>query len=189
MLTPGTTTISRSAHWYCARTKPKHEHIAAGNLVRNLGFEVFNPTLRVQRVTKRGLVRSVEPLFPCYIFLRCDEIQFNEVRFVSGISSLVHFGDQVPRIPEEVIADLKAHFESAQPLDVDDRLDPGSEVIVAEGAFRGLSAVVLRTMPARSRVQVLMDVLGRPTIVELDRHTVTLENVRMADLVPGLAVA
>ena len=56
--------------WYCARTKPKHEHIAAANVRRNLGLEVFHPRLRIERTTRRGLVRNVETLFPCYIFIR-----------------------------------------------------------------------------------------------------------------------
>ncbi len=48
--------------WYCARTKPKHEHIAAANLLKNLGLEVFNPRLRVERATQRGLqVVDVRP--------------------------------------------------------------------------------------------------------------------------------
>jgi len=32
-----------SPAWYCARTKPKHEHIAAANLRKNLNLEVFIP--------------------------------------------------------------------------------------------------------------------------------------------------
>src|SRR5262249_14693499 len=67
--------------WYCARTKPKCEHIAAANLGRNLGLEVFNPRLRMERSTRRGLVRTVEPLFPCYVFVKCPDITLNEVRY------------------------------------------------------------------------------------------------------------
>ena len=37
----------RAAGWYCVRTKPKHEHIAAGNLARQAGLEVFCPRLRL----------------------------------------------------------------------------------------------------------------------------------------------
>src|ERR1035441_10334880 len=58
--------------WYCARTKPKHEHIAAATLRRDLGLEVFNPRLRSERATFRGVIKRVtDPLFPCYIFIRC----------------------------------------------------------------------------------------------------------------------
>jgi hypothetical protein len=44
-------------------------------------------------------------------------------------------------------------------------------------------------VPARQRVQILLDILGRPTLVEVDRHSVTLENRRVADLMPSLAAA
>lgn len=173
--------------WYCARTKPKHEHIAAANLRRNLGFEVFNPRLRIERATRRGPVRSIEPLFPCYIFVRCTQDMLNDVRYVNGISSLVHFGDRVPTVDDSIIAELQACFEAEEPLPVQDHLAPGSEVIVAEGAFQGFEAIVLRTLPARQRVQVLLDVLGRPTLVEVDRRSVSLENRQMSDLLPSLA--
>ena len=60
------------AFWYCARTQPKHEHIAAAGVARKLDLEVFHPRLRIEKATRRGVVRFVEPLFPCYIFVRCE---------------------------------------------------------------------------------------------------------------------
>jgi transcriptional antiterminator RfaH len=175
--------------WYCARTKPKHEHIAAANLVKNLGLEVFNPRLRVERATRRGLVRSIEPLFPCYIFIQCRPHDWNTVRYINGISALVHFGDRIPTVAESVISDLRECFDAEEPLLVQDQLLPGSEVIVAEGAFQGFQAIVLRTLPARQRVQILLDILGRPTLVEVDRQSITLENRNVADSMPLLAAA
>jgi transcriptional antiterminator RfaH len=175
--------------WYCGRTKPKHEHIAAGNVASQLHLEVFNPRLRVERPTRRGLVRVVEPLFPCYIFIRCAPEHWNDVRFVSGISSLVHFGTEIPTIPDQIITDLQACFEAEEPLLVQDPLAPGAEVTVADGAFRGFQAKVLRTLPARERVQILLDILGRPTVVEVNRTSVVLENRSLAASMPLLAAA
>jgi transcriptional antiterminator RfaH len=173
--------------WYCARTKPKHEHIAAANLLRHLSLEVFNPRLRVERATQRGLVRVIEPLFPCYIFIHCPADAWNDVRYVSGVSSLVHFGGRIPTVPDCVIAELKQCFESEEPLLVEDALSPGAEVTVAEGSFRGFQATVLKTLPAHSRVQILLEILGRPTVVEVDRHSLTLENRSLAASMPLLA--
>jgi transcriptional antiterminator RfaH len=174
--------------WYCARTKPKHEHLAAANLSRNLGLEVFNPRLRIERPTRRGIVRLVEPLFPCYLFVCCTPDALNELRYETGISSLVRFGEIIPTVPASVIAELKECFEMQEPLAVADRFSPGAEVSLTEGAFCGLQAIVLRTLPARQRVQILLDILGRPTLVEVDRHTLTLENRNLAELMPSLAV-
>jgi transcriptional antiterminator RfaH len=174
--------------WYCARTKPKHEHIAAANLFRHLGLEVFHPRLRVERATRRGVVRTVEPLFPCYVFVHCViQDWIDEIRYTTGVSSLVRFGDRNPTVPDAVIQELQECFDAEQPLTVADQLMPGHRVIIGEGAFAGMPATVLRFMPARQRVQVLLDILGRSTPLEVDRHAVVLEEGFLADRVPLLA--
>jgi transcriptional antiterminator RfaH len=179
-----------SLAWYCARTKPKHEHIAAANVSRTLGVEVFHPRLRVERATRRGVVRMVESLFPCYIFVRCSqEGHFNELRHVSGISSLVHFGDRIPEVPEEAIIELKQCFETGDPVEVNDGVGPGAEVTIADGAFCGFSGMVVRSLAAGQRVQILLDFLGRVTLAEVDRRTLKVENRRVADMLPLLAQA
>ncbi len=177
-----------SPAWYCARTKPKHEHIAAANLRKNLNLEVFHPRLRIERATRRGVMRVSEPLFPCYIFFRCLIAEkLNEIKRTSGVSTVVHFANQIPRIADTVIEELRECFEGEETMTVEDRLSPGDEVIVAEGAFSGMRAFVLRVMPARRRVQVLLDVLGRPTPAEVDESSVVIEGIGVANLVPMLA--
>jgi len=175
--------------WYCARTQPKHEHIAAANLGKRLGLEVFHPRLRLERVTCRGVVRRVEPLFPCYIFVRCIiQEHVSDIRYVPGISSLVHFGQKIPVVPDHVIDELRQCFESEEPVPVEDRLVAGVEVTVADGAFLGSRGVVVRLLPARQRVQILLDFLGRTTLAEVDRKSLQVENRCVADLLPHLAV-
>jgi transcriptional antiterminator RfaH len=174
--------------WYCARTKPKHEHIVAANVGKNLGLEVFHPRLRVERATRRGVMRVVEPLFPCYIFIRCIlENRLDEIRHVTGISSLVHFGRKIPAVPDSAIEELKQCFESEQPMIVQDGVVPGAEVTIVEGAFFGFSGMVVRALSAGQRVQILLDFLGRVTLTEVDRKSLKLENRRVADLLPLLA--
>jgi transcriptional antiterminator RfaH len=174
--------------WYCARTKPKHEHIAAANMRKNLGLEVFHPQLRIERATQRGMVRVVEPLFPCYVFVRCVLGEcLSAIRHTNGVSTLVHFGNRIPEVSDSVIAELQECFEAEEPLTVEDRLSPGAEVVFAGGAFVGMRTVVLRFLPARQRVQVLLDILGRPTPVEVPRTSVVLEKNALADRVPLLA--
>src|SRR5262245_21649825 len=176
--------------WYCARTQPKHEHIAAASLTRKLDLEVFHPRLRLERATRRGVVKVVEPLFPCYIFVRCELGQLlDEVRYVTGISSLVHFNQKIPNVPDHVVEELRQCFEAEEPMLVEDRLVPGSEVTVSEGAFMGAHGIVVRLLPAKQRVQILLDFLGRTTLAEVDRKALSLENRCMADLMPSLATA
>ena len=177
-----------SPAWYCARTKPKHEHIAAANLRKNLNLEVFHPRLRIERATRRGVMRVSEPLFPCYIFFRCiiDE-KLGEIQRTNGVNTVVHFARRIPKIADAVIEELKECFEGEETMTVKDRLSPGDEVVVVDGAFSGMCAFVLRVMPARKRVQVLLDVLGRPTPAEVDENSVVNERNTVATLVPILA--
>jgi transcriptional antiterminator RfaH len=176
--------------WYCARTKPKHEHIVAAGLKKNLGLDVFHPRLRIERSTRRGVVRVIEPLFPCYVFVRCniDEC-LDAVRYANGVSSLVHFGHRISTVPEHVVEELRQCFESQDLMDIEDRLCPGVGVSVAEGAFLGFDAIVLRVLPAKQRVQILLDFLGRTTLVEVDRKSLILEKCSLADMMPTLAMA
>lgn len=174
--------------WYCARTKPKHERLAAMSLRRHLGLEVFHPRLRMERPTRRGVVRVIEPVFPGYIFVQCPSADcLDEVRYASGISSLVRFGQRIATVPDGVIEELKACFAAEDPMFVEDRLCAGAEVSVAEGPFLGFCGIVVRVLPARQRVQILLDFLGRTTLAEVDRKSLVCENRCMADLMPAMA--
>lgn len=159
--------------WYCARTQAKHEHIAAANVRKNLKLEVFHPQLRVERATRRGVVRVVEPVFPCYIFVRCvitDKLQL--LQRTNGISTVLRFGDKFPSVPDRVMEELQECFGAAELSPADERVSPGSEVVVGNGAFAGKPAFVLRLLPAQRRIQLLLDVLCGPTPVEVDRSVV-----------------
>jgi transcriptional antiterminator RfaH len=174
--------------WYCARTKPKHEHFAAAHMRKNLNLEVFQPQLRVERATQRGVVRVLEPLFPCYVFVRCVlEEYLDEIQYANGVHSLVHFGHRIPPVPDSIVEELRECFEAEDTLTVPDGIAPGDEVTIGEGAFAGMHAYVLRLMPARKRVQVLLEVLGGPTPVEVNRCSVVLVKNTLAELAPILA--
>jgi transcriptional antiterminator RfaH len=181
--------LIQSQVWYCARTKPKHEHIAAATLRKTLGLETFLPRLWMSRLTSRGQVRTVEPLFPCYLFVRCviaDKL--DEIKHTNGISSLVKFGGKISVVEDAVIEELQNCFDD-EPMTLEHRIVPGSEVSIAGGAFNGIRAHVLRNLPARQRVQVLLDILGQPTPVEVDRSSVVLMENTVAHLAPALARA
>ena len=57
----------------------------------------------------------------------------------------------------------------------------GDNVKVADGAFAGLEAVVMQNLPARARVRVLLDFLGRKVEAELERSSVLRSEARSKD--------
>jgi len=165
---------AKSPAWYCLRTQPKHEHIAASHLQRRIeNMDVFNPQLRIRRQTRRGAVWFVEALFPGYLLARFDSSNFMQiVRRTPGITTVVSFGIITPSIPDGVVDELRAQFDANNPQEIGDDVRVGDDITIASGPFHGLNANVLRVMPAAGRVQVLLEILGRTTPVEIAREQV-----------------
>lgn len=157
------------APWFCVKAQPKHEHIAAAHL-RQAGVEAFLPRIRFKRATRRGTVWATEALFPGYLFARFDwQASLRRVQSARGVRGVVHFGERWPSIPEEVIRDLQQTIGASGLRIIPADLAPGDEVVITEGAMRGLNAVVTRVLPGRERISILMEFLGRQTMIELPR--------------------
>jgi transcriptional antiterminator RfaH len=171
--------------WFCLRTQPKHEHIAAANLVADAGVEVFLPRVRFRRRTRTGPQWVTEALFPSYLFA-CFELSasLRQVQHVRGVRGVVHFGLGWPTVPAEVIGELRLVVGEPAVRVLPDEFVPGEEVQVVAGAFAGLEAVVSRYLPARQRVAVLLEFLGRQTLVELPQATVVKPGDRRREILP-----
>ena len=155
-------------NWFCLRSQPKHEHIAAAHLKKMEGVEVFLPRVRFQRSTRQGLAWVTEALFPNYLFARFDwQNSLRQVQAARGVSGVVHFGERWPVIDEGIIEELKKAVGAEELHTISAVLQPGDEVEIAEGAMRGLRAVVSRVMPSKERVAVLLEFLGRQTTIEV----------------------
>jgi len=175
-LAPMTPNAGSSIAWFCLRSQPKHEHIAAEHLRRMEGVDVFNPRIRFSRSTSKGKVTVTEAMFPNYLFARFDwKTSLTRVHYAPGVSGVVHFGSKWPTVPDQAIEEIRTVIGTQGIHVVPDAIAPGDEVVVAGGIFHGLQAVVTQIMPGKERVMVLMDFLGRQTAVELGNNAVIKE--------------
>ena len=163
--------------WYCVRTQTKREHIAAGQLKRLEGVEVFCPRIRFQRNMKRGKVWFEEALFPGYLFARFD---FNRMlRAVSGtvgVRGLVRFSGECAQVPDFIVETLRAEMVDGPVILVKEpELKAGDAAVMVGGALVGLRAVITRVMPGGDRVKILMDLMG--TAIEAEVPVDALEKV------------
>jgi transcriptional antiterminator RfaH len=162
-----------TAAWFCLRSQPKHEHIAAGHLRQMEGVEVFNPRIRFARSTRTGKVIVTESMFPNYLFARFDwKRLLTRVHYATGVSGVVHFGTRWPTVPDPVIEEIRLLIGASGIHLVPDELAPGDGVRISGGILHGLQAIVTQVMPGSERVMVLMDFLGRQTTVELGVQSV-----------------
>ncbi len=159
--------------WYCVRSLPKQEHIAAAHLRTLENVEVFCPRVRLRKITRRGPVWFVEALFPGYLFARFDRaLSQKAVTYSQGVTTIVRFGEEIAEVPHEAIVGLREQMGETECKVLSQEINEGDKVIVAHGLFRGLSSVVTSVMPARDRVRVLLEFLGECRDVELARDQV-----------------
>jgi transcriptional antiterminator RfaH len=161
--------------WFCLKAQSKREHIAAAFLRQSSEVEVFCPRLRFRRHTARGPVWFVESMFPGYLFAKFTYATLNwRVLNAPGVNGFVRFGDRLGLLPDELIGEIRGHMGEDEIVEINQGLQSGQNVEVAQGPFQGFEALVTRFIAARDRVEILLEWMGRSLYAEVD----------VADLVP-----
>jgi transcriptional antiterminator RfaH len=170
--------------WYCVHTKPKCEHSAASVLRELGGVETFCPRIRFQRSTRRGKVWFVEALFPSYFFARFDpETSLRAVKHSQNVIRVVEFGGIPIRVPVESIEYLQREMSGEELREIKVGIKAGDSVEVTEGPMRGLTGIVESVHSGEERVRILLEFLGRQSVVEVSAGKL------ISDAVPRNAVA
>jgi transcriptional antiterminator RfaH len=154
--------------WFCLKAQPKREHLAATALRRQFDVECFSPRLRFRKMTKRGPVWFVEAMFPGYLFAKfVYSKQHRAVESSHGIRGIVHFGDRLATLPENIVVGLQSRVGTEEIVTVDSSLKVGQAVQITEGPFQGLEVLVTHLLPAKERIRVLFEFLGRSIEMEI----------------------
>ena len=160
--------------WFCLRTQTKREHIAAAILSRMSALEVFCPRISQVKRTRTGKKRFVEAMFPGYIFAKFHyPTHYRQVVHSQGITRMVELGDQRV-IPDRIIQDLKASIPEGILEATDLSIEPGAEVEMVAGSLKGLNGKVLARLPAKNRIQILLEFLGREIKIEVNPDDILL---------------
>src|SRR3954452_7263073 len=154
--------------WFCVKAQPKREHLAASSLQKVASIACYAPRIRFRKLTQRGLVWFVEPLFPGYFFAEFVYAQQRRlVEHSSGVHHIVAFGEQIATIDAASVEMLQQSAADGEIVTIAPEIREGQAVQIAEGPFQGLQALVTRVIPAKKRVQVLLEFLGRSLETEL----------------------
>jgi transcriptional antiterminator RfaH len=151
------------------RTGNKQESKVAALLRKEVALEVLSLSVRFRRLRSGIPIWVKEALFPGYVFARFDYVsQHRHVRAISGVASIVQFGDTPAEVPVAVIDEFRLLSPAGDAVEISPELETGSEVTVASGPLRGLRTLVTRVLPARQRVAILLDILGMDREVEIE---------------------
>ena len=159
--------------WYVVITKPRQEATAQFHL-SNKGFDVFYPKLFIPIRNTSG--RQVVPLFPNYIFVHIDvaSTDYFQVVWCRGVKKLVSFGERPSAVEDSVVDFLREQADARGLIVATSILKIGDEVQIAKGPFEGLVGVIQEPPDAKSRVKVLMAILGRTVQVEVPANFIAM---------------
>lgn len=160
-------------NWYLLQCKARQVDRAETHL-KNQGFEFYSPRQTVRRLHRGAFKSCDEPLFPGYLFI-CLYENSNWRALVStrGVSRLVSFNDKPHPVPESLISALRYRLQVRKKSET--LYHSGERVVVTEGCFRYVEAIVQSVTPDE-RVIVLLNFLQ-------SKHTVTFSATHLAKTV------
>lgn len=129
--------------WYAIFTVPRHEKTVLRYL-HTRRIEAFLPTYEITRLWRnRQRVKLALPLFPCYLFVRINSLEYTTVRQSPGVIRLIGNHSGPLPVPDSAIELLRAHVanKKVQPWH---ELVMGKRVRVRTGPMQGVEGVLIR---------------------------------------------
>jgi len=146
--------------WYVIQCKANQQQRAETNLC-NQGFDIYSPSIPVERIVRRKRVIREEAVFPGYIFIMLDLDHSNccALNNTRGVGKIISFNSRPLSVPDPLINALYRQFhDQEQPLAL---FQAGDKVQVTDGSFKDMEAIVKAVTPDE-RVIVLMHILHSP---------------------------
>jgi transcriptional antiterminator RfaH len=162
---------AHSSSWYLVQCKPR-EAFRAREHLSNQGFECFLPTHSVKRTQRQKTRWVTEPLFPHYLFIRLsDASNWGVIRSTRGVAKVVSFNGQPCPVTDALIAALQHHCALRNGEEPAPLFKAGEKVIITQGCFKELEAVVQATK-GEERVVLLLTLLNRQQQIEVPINTI-----------------
>lgn len=154
--------------WFVVNTKPKNEDRAANNLSSG-GFEALAPKLRLRKYKDGRFIYVIEQMFPGYIFVKFHPVDdFHLIKYTRGVKTIVHFGNRIIPVEDEVISFIRSKLESGVATVEKKKFVKGENVLVKDGPFKGLSGIFERELEGKERVMILLDGVKFSVSMEID---------------------
>lgn len=164
---------SQKDAWYLLYSKPKQEEVARFNLEQQ-GFEAYVPLYKKYKKTEHGAVAVYEPMFPRYLFFRPTSARrgLNTVRHTRGVTSLVRFGFEPAQVADPLVQRIRQceQERNEATLQQISAIRVGQPVQLKHTALGDIQGLVQSV--SSKRVAVLLEILGRPALVQVEHFQV-----------------
>ncbi len=165
-----------TTRWFLAYTKPRFESVAQINLQQQ-GFDVYLPLYKKFKKTEVGSISVFEPMFPRYIFFRPSRPtqSIAAVRSTKGVNNLVRFGYEPALLQDNMVQVIRQLELSRNEVSVQDAspFKAGQAVRLKHNALNNIQGLVHSV--GSKRIAVLLEIMGRPTVVQVEHHQLEVD--------------
>jgi len=143
--------------WWAIQCKPRQETRAQANLETS-GVRTFLPLARHGRTrSTRDAAPKIEPLFPRYLFARCDSpAMTHRIRFARGVARILGTGNAPTSVDESIITAIQQRVAGDGCVALRPSLQPGDAVRIVEGPLKDFVGVLESTATPADRVRLLV---------------------------------
>jgi transcription antitermination factor NusG len=149
--------------WFVIWTESRAEKKVEARIAA-LGLSAWLPTVKERRRWSDRWREVVCPLFPGYLFARATSVEWHKVLRTPGVLTVVKEGEGPALLADSFVARLRDAIErnGAAPEPVAEVVNylPGDEVIVQDGALKGVRGVVRERRSGRQLV-IWVSEIGR----------------------------
>ena len=166
--------------WYVVHAYSNYEHKVKSSLeerIKRFGLEdkfgdILVPTEEVVEMREGQKIRSERKFFPGYVLVKMemDDETWHLVKEVPKVLGFIGGSSDRPapitdREADQILNRVQEGADKPRPKVL---FEPGEVVRVIEGPFNDFNGVVEQVNYEKSKVRVAVQILGRPTPVELD---------------------
>ncbi|NJP04408.1 MAG: hypothetical protein HC837_01620 [Chloroflexaceae bacterium] len=156
--------------WYAMQCQASKERMTATVLNTLDNLIVYLP--EVQQATSEP-ARSIA-LFPGYLFVQTsmDTLERGRIETMPGVVRLITSGDVPVPVPSSVISAIRQYIADINQQGglVAHAFRPGDAVRITRGPLCGLEALFQGPTTPSARVQILLELMGQFSRVEIDRQ-------------------
>lgn len=158
--------------WFVLYTKPRWEKKVLASLLK-AGIEAYCPLNKIRRKWSDRMKIIEEPLFKSYVFVKVDDGEMSQVRYVDGVLNYVYWNGKPAIVREQEIIDVKKFMSEYEDVEVSSiELKPADAVVLNTGVMMGATGRVVRIMGSNS-VEVRIDSLGFILTAKFDKKTIS----------------
>ena len=160
--------------WYAIHTNPKQEMRAESNL-KAWGIETYLPKTKESYFNRYEGNRTwlIKPLFTRYLFARFRFSTFgNKIRYTRGVRDVVGFGDAPAPVDDEIINLIQSRHDDLGYVKLDNDISQGDEVVITDGAFKGIYGIFERNVSSADRVMIMLKAIQFQARIVIDRELI-----------------